>query len=98
MHYTSIIYTYNVAYSYFMVLYQALYHTLPMKYVSLAKLQNKLEGEANQTTVLKIIDRMTRDGFVEAKGNRRLGECSCCQLPKCAWRTKLLSTNSFHLF
>ncbi|KAF3433073.1 hypothetical protein FNV43_RR24175 [Rhamnella rubrinervis] len=53
---------------------KALYHALPMKYVSPAKLQNKLEGEANQTTVRKIIDRMTRDGFVEAKGNRRLGK------------------------
>lgn len=60
---------------------QALYHALPMQYVTVAKLHNKLGGEANQTTVRKFIDKMTREGFVEAKGNRRLGVCSsCCQL------------------
>lgn len=48
-----------------------------MKYVTVAKLQSKLE--ANQTTLRKIIDKMTRDGFVEAKGTRRLGENSCNQ-------------------
>ncbi|XP_015869539.3 meiosis-specific protein ASY1 [Ziziphus jujuba] len=51
---------------------KALYHALPMKYVTVAKLQSKLE--ANQTTLRKIIDKMTRDGFVEAKGTRRLGK------------------------
>lgn len=59
-----------------LLFYQALYHALPMKYVTVAKLQSKLDGEANQTTLRKIIDKMTRDGFVEAKGTRRLGE-SC---------------------
>ncbi|XP_022872917.1 meiosis-specific protein ASY1-like isoform X2 [Olea europaea var. sylvestris] len=53
---------------------KALYHALPMKYISVAKLQSKLEGEANLTIVRKLIDKMTRDGFVEAKGNRRLGK------------------------
>ncbi|KAL9273986.1 Meiosis-specific protein ASY1-like protein, partial [Drosera capensis] len=52
----------------------ALYHALPMDYVSVAKLQNKLEGEANQYTVRKLIDKMTRDGFVEAQSNRRHGK------------------------
>ncbi|KAK9267531.1 hypothetical protein L1049_009959 [Liquidambar formosana] len=53
---------------------KALYHALPMSYVTVAKLQNKLEGEANQTTVRKLIDKMARDGYIEAKGNRRLGK------------------------
>lgn len=53
---------------------KALYHVLPMKYVTIAKLQNKLDGEANQSTVRKLIDKMTRDGYLEAKGNRRLGK------------------------
>jgi meiosis-specific protein HOP1 len=47
-----------------------------MKYVNIAKLQSKLGGEANQSTVRKILTKMTQDGFVEAKGNRRLGLCS----------------------
>ncbi|XVE92133.1 hypothetical protein REPUB_Repub01dG0070800 [Reevesia pubescens] len=51
---------------------KALYHALLMKYVSVAKLQNKLDGQANQTVVRRLINRMTRDGFLEAKGNRRL--------------------------
>lgn len=50
-----------------------------MNYVTVSKLQKKLEGEANQITVRKMIDKMTRDGFVEAKGNRRLGAFSCNQ-------------------
>lgn len=54
-------------------LLQALYHALPMNYITVTKLQNKLEGEANLTTVRKLIDKMTQDGFVEAKSNRRLG-------------------------
>ncbi|KAL3511436.1 hypothetical protein ACH5RR_030837 [Cinchona calisaya] len=52
---------------------KALYHALPMNYITVTKLQNKLEGEANLTTVRKLIDKMTRDGFVEAKSYRRLG-------------------------
>ncbi|KAL8037940.1 hypothetical protein ABFS82_11G071200 [Erythranthe guttata] len=53
---------------------KALYHTLPMNYITVGKLQNKLDGEASQTTVRKLIDKMTQDGFVEASSNRRLGK------------------------
>ncbi|XP_050938416.1 meiosis-specific protein ASY1 [Cucumis melo] len=53
---------------------KALYHTLQMSYVTVAKLQNKLEGEASLSKVRKLIDQMIRDGFVEAKGSRRLGK------------------------
>ncbi|PSR84765.1 HORMA domain-containing protein [Actinidia chinensis var. chinensis] len=53
---------------------KALYHALPMNYVTVSKLQSKLDGEVNQATVRKLIDKMTRDGFVEAKSNRRLGK------------------------
>ncbi|XP_021630541.1 meiosis-specific protein ASY1 isoform X3 [Manihot esculenta] len=53
---------------------RALYHSLPLKYVTVAKLQTQLDGEANQTTVRKLIEKMTRDGFLEAKGSRRLGK------------------------
>ncbi|KAK6160403.1 hypothetical protein DH2020_003784 [Rehmannia glutinosa] len=53
---------------------KALYHTLPMSYITVAKLQNKLEGEASLNTVRKLIDKMTQEGFVEAGGKRRLGK------------------------
>ncbi|KAM7250677.1 hypothetical protein ACFE04_022560 [Oxalis oulophora] len=53
---------------------KALYHALQMEYVTVTSLQNKLDGEANQTTVRKLINRMSQDGFLEAKGNRRLGK------------------------
>ncbi|KZV40002.1 HORMA domain-containing protein 1 [Dorcoceras hygrometricum] len=53
---------------------KALYHALPMNYVSISKLQSKLDGEANQGTVRKLIDKMIQDGFVEVNGNRRLGK------------------------
>ncbi|KAG6429352.1 hypothetical protein SASPL_107401 [Salvia splendens] len=52
---------------------KALYHTLPMRYITIAKLQNKLEGEASQGMVRKLLDRMANDGYVEATSNRRLG-------------------------
>ncbi|KAK8473831.1 hypothetical protein PHAVU_001G261701 [Phaseolus vulgaris] len=52
---------------------KALYHALPMTHVSMGKLQILLEGEVNQTAARKIIDKMVRDGFVEPKGNKRLG-------------------------
>ncbi|WOH13692.1 hypothetical protein DCAR_0833203 [Daucus carota subsp. sativus] len=52
---------------------KALYHALPMDYITVSKLHNKLEGEVNQTTVRKLIDKMTKEGFVEAQSNRRLG-------------------------
>lgn len=44
-----------------------------MNYVSAAKLQNKLEGEANQADMRKIIRKMTLEGFIEAKSSKRLG-------------------------
>lgn len=44
-----------------------------MNYVTIPKLQNKLDGEINQTTARKLIDRMIEEGYVEAKGSRRLG-------------------------
>ncbi|KAJ4710847.1 HORMA domain-containing protein 1 [Melia azedarach] len=53
---------------------KALYHILPMNYVTIPKLQNKLDGEINQTTARKLIDRMIEEGYVEAKGSRRLGK------------------------
>ncbi|KAK9677502.1 hypothetical protein RND81_11G147400 [Saponaria officinalis] len=53
---------------------QALYHALPMEYVTTVKLQTKLEGKANQTAVKKLIDKMARDGFLEATSNRKLGK------------------------
>ncbi|KAI4343389.1 hypothetical protein L6164_010742 [Bauhinia variegata] len=49
---------------------KALYHALPMKYVTIAK----LEGEVSQTAVRKIIDKITREGFLEPTGKRRLGK------------------------
>ncbi|PNT46123.1 hypothetical protein POPTR_003G173200v4 [Populus trichocarpa] len=53
---------------------KALYHVLPMEYVTISKLQNKLAGEANQSTARKLLEKMIRDGYVEAKGNRGLGK------------------------
>ncbi|XP_044490651.1 meiosis-specific protein ASY1 isoform X2 [Mangifera indica] len=53
---------------------KALYHALPMNYITVSKLQNKLDGEANQSIVRKLVDKMIRDGYVEAKGSRRLGK------------------------
>ncbi|KAL6601234.1 hypothetical protein ACP70R_044454 [Stipagrostis hirtigluma subsp. patula] len=53
---------------------KALYHALPMDYVSVAKLQGKLDGEANQNTVRKLIDKMVHDGYVKNSTNRRLGK------------------------
>lgn len=53
---------------------QALYYALPMDYVSVSKLQSKLEGEANQRTVKKLIDKMEQDGYIKNTGNRRLGK------------------------
>uniref|UniRef100_A0A7N0TX01 HORMA domain-containing protein n=1 Tax=Kalanchoe fedtschenkoi TaxID=63787 RepID=A0A7N0TX01_KALFE len=51
---------------------KALYYALPMNYVTTGKLQNKLE--ANQGTVRKLIDKMTREGYLEAKAIKRLGK------------------------
>ncbi|KVI05721.1 DNA-binding HORMA [Cynara cardunculus var. scolymus] len=34
----------------------------------------KLGGEANQTTVRKLMDKMTKEGYIEATNNRRLGK------------------------
>lgn len=52
---------------------QALYHALPMNYITVGKLQSKLDGEVNQNTIRKLIDRMVYDGLVEGKSNKRLG-------------------------
>ncbi|MQM13370.1 hypothetical protein Taro_046292, partial [Colocasia esculenta] len=53
---------------------KALYYALPMDYVSVSKLQNKLGEEANQKTVRKLIERMSEDGFVQNTSNKRLGK------------------------
>ncbi|KAJ4871854.1 DNA-binding HORMA family protein [Raphanus sativus] len=53
---------------------KALYHSLPMQYVTVTKLHNMLDGEANQTQVRKLIDRMIQEGYVEDSSNRRLGK------------------------
>ncbi|CAM0880015.1 unnamed protein product [Alopecurus aequalis] len=53
---------------------KALYHALPMDYVTIAKLQGKLDGEANQSTVRKLMDKMVQDGYIKNSGNRRLGK------------------------
>ncbi|CAI0381231.1 unnamed protein product [Linum tenue] len=54
---------------------KALYHALPMTYVTIPKLQNELKGEAcNLTTLRKLMNKMTNDGYLEAKGSRRLGK------------------------
>ncbi|KAM0852661.1 hypothetical protein ACQ4PT_051615 [Festuca glaucescens] len=53
---------------------KALYHALPMDYVTIAKLQGKLDGEANLNTVRKLIDKMVQDGYVKNSGNQRLGK------------------------
>ncbi|KAG0544374.1 hypothetical protein BDA96_02G269800 [Sorghum bicolor] len=53
---------------------KALYHALPMDYVTIAKLQGKLDGEASQNIVRKLIDKMVQDGYVKNSANRRLGK------------------------
>jgi hypothetical protein len=53
---------------------KALYHVLPMVYISAVKLQNKLGEEANLATARKLIDKMTQEGFLEPQSNRRLGK------------------------
>ncbi|XP_026456286.1 uncharacterized protein LOC113357179 isoform X2 [Papaver somniferum] len=53
---------------------KALYHVLPLDYVTVSKLQSKLEGEVNQATVHKMFDKMACDGYVEAKSKPRLGK------------------------
>ncbi|MCL7052004.1 hypothetical protein MKW94_014959, partial [Papaver nudicaule] len=53
---------------------KALYHVLPLDYVTISKLQSKLEGEANQATVRKLLDKMVCDGYVDAKSKPRLGK------------------------
>ncbi|KAH0672398.1 hypothetical protein KY290_026596 [Solanum tuberosum] len=79
---------------------KALFHALPMNYVSVAKLQSKLEGEANQTAVKRLIDKMTQDGYIEAKGYRRLGKRVIhCDLTeeKLAEVTKVLAKDSMDI-
>lgn len=45
-----------------------------MDYVSIPKLQSKLAGVANHSTVRKLIDKMEQDGYIKNTGNRRLGK------------------------
>ncbi|RWW34174.1 hypothetical protein GW17_00001069 [Ensete ventricosum] len=52
----------------------ALYYALPMDYVTISKLQSKLAGVANHSTVRKLIDKMEQDGYIKNTGNRRLGK------------------------
>ncbi|KAG0498505.1 hypothetical protein HPP92_003196 [Vanilla planifolia] len=65
--------TYNIADEDYMYM-KALYCALPMKYVTVGKLQHKLDGEANQATVRKLLDRMVHDGYVQNTGKKRLGK------------------------
>ncbi|MCL7047447.1 hypothetical protein MKW94_000174 [Papaver nudicaule] len=53
---------------------KALYHVLPLDFVTISKLQSKLEGEANQATVRKLLNKMAFDGYVEAKTIPILGK------------------------
>ncbi|RRT85635.1 hypothetical protein B296_00003620 [Ensete ventricosum] len=53
---------------------KALYYALPMDYVTISKLQSKLAGVANHSTVRKLIDKMEQDGYIKNTGNRRLGK------------------------
>ncbi|KAG9455163.1 hypothetical protein H6P81_008067 [Aristolochia fimbriata] len=53
---------------------KALYHALGMEYISVAKLQQKLEGQVCLSTTRKLIEKMTLEGFVEVKSNGRLGK------------------------
>lgn len=46
-----------------------------MNYITVGKLQNKLDGKPSPATVRKLIDKMAQEGFVEAgSNNRRLGK------------------------
>ncbi|KAI4385302.1 hypothetical protein MLD38_003345 [Melastoma candidum] len=53
---------------------KALYYALPMEYVTIPKLREKLKGEAAQSAVKKLINRMVKEGLVEAKATTRLGK------------------------
>ncbi|XP_020250857.1 meiosis-specific protein PAIR2-like [Asparagus officinalis] len=52
---------------------KALYYALPMDYMTVAKLQTKLDGEAKQNTVRKLIDKIAQDGYLKSSGSKRLG-------------------------
>ncbi|ONK68391.1 uncharacterized protein A4U43_C05F10930 [Asparagus officinalis] len=51
---------------------KALYYALPMDYMTVAKLQTKLDGEAKQNTVRKLIDKIAQDGYLKSSGSKRL--------------------------
>ncbi|KAI3842439.1 hypothetical protein MKX03_035046 [Papaver bracteatum] len=53
---------------------KSLYHVLPLDYVKISKLQTKLEGEANQAILRKLLDKMACDGYVEVKSRPVLGK------------------------
>jgi meiosis-specific protein HOP1 len=42
--------------------------------VSVGKLHGKLDGEASQNMVRKLIEKMVQDGYVKNSANRRLGK------------------------
>ena len=46
------------------LLLQALYHALPMDYVTIAKLQGKLDGEASLNTVRKLLGRIVVENIL----------------------------------
>ncbi|KAL6640057.1 hypothetical protein ACP70R_022367 [Stipagrostis hirtigluma subsp. patula] len=52
---------------------KALYHVLSVNYVTIAKLQGKLDGQAKRNTVRKLIEKMVQDGYVKNSTNRGLG-------------------------
>lgn len=54
---------------------QALYHAESLENVTMAKLQKKLEGKISLHTVRKLIDKMSLNGFLEAKSSGKLGRC-----------------------
>ncbi|KAI3962454.1 hypothetical protein MKW92_053283 [Papaver armeniacum] len=67
---------------------KALYHVLPLDYVTISKL-HKLEGEANQATVRKLLDKMTCDGYVEVKNRPRYSNHMYFSIDKRVIRSEL---------
>lgn len=74
--------SYFVIIKLFVICFQALYHALPMDYVTVTKLHSKVDGEVNQNTIRKFIDKMAQEGFVQNTCNRRLGKFVALLLPQ----------------
>ncbi|XP_071730949.1 meiosis-specific protein ASY1-like [Rutidosis leptorrhynchoides] len=55
---------------------KALHHVLPMNYITVSILQSMFGEEANQNIVRKLIDKMTKEGYIESTNNCRLGSKS----------------------